>query len=441
MSDHGTPPADGREQLLRRLLAARQAAEPTASPASSAAADGIPEAWTRFDRHPGYERLMVPRALADLRGLRNPYFTVHDGRAGATTRIGRRELLNFSSYNYLGLCGHPEVDAAAKQAIDRYGTSVSSSRLVAGERAPQRALEQALAALHGVEEAVVFVSGHATNVSTIACLFGPRDLIVHDALIHNSVLEGALRSGAARRSVPHNDLDALDQLLVAQRRQYERVLIVAEGLYSMDGDVPDLAGLVAIKRRHGAFLMIDEAHSLGVLGARGFGIAEHAGIDGAEVDIWMGTLSKTLASCGGYIAGSRALVEHLKYAAAGFVYSVGIAPPLTAAALAALQLMQREPQRVATLRQRSQRFTALLQAAGIDTGLGAGHAVVPVMLGNSLRAVEVSNALFARGINVQPVTYPAVGEGAARLRFFLSSTHDEAQLDEAVAALVAALAG
>jgi 8-amino-7-oxononanoate synthase len=374
----------------------------------------------------------VPRAAADRLGLKNPFFIAHEGVAGAVTHIGGREYINFSSYNYLGLAGHPAVNKAAREAIDRYGTSASASRLVAGERPIQRELEEALAELYGVEDCVVFVSGHATNVSTIAILFGPKDLIVHDALIHNSVLEGARLSGAQRRSFPHNDLAALDALLTDIRGQFERMLIVVEGHYSMDGDVPDLPRLIEIKRRHQAFLMVDEAHALGVLGQTGRGSHEHHGIAGTDVDIWMGTLSKTLAGCGGYIAGTRVLVELLKYAAPGFVYSVGISPPLAAASLAALRLMQKEPERVVRLQENARQFLKLAREAGIDTGRSQGYAIVPAIVGGSLKATKLSNRLFECGINVQPIVYPAVEEKAARLRFFLSSTHSEAHLSAVI---------
>jgi len=304
------------------------------------------------------------------------------------------------------------------EAIDRYGTSASASRLVAGERPIQRELEKALADLYEVDECIVFVSGHATNVSTIGYLFGPKDLVIHDSLIHNSVLEGIKLAGATRRSFPHNDLQALDNILADIRSQFERVLVVVEGLYSMDGDVPDLPALIDIKRRHKAFLMVDEAHSLGVLGETGRGVREHFGIAGKDVDIWMGTLSKTLASCGGYIAGERALVEHLKYAAPGFVYSVGIAPPLAAASLQALRIMLREPERVQRLQQRAHLLLQTMKAAGIDIGSAQGFAVIPAITGSSLKAARLSNQLFDAGINVQPIIYPAVEEKAARLRFF-----------------------
>jgi 8-amino-7-oxononanoate synthase len=435
---HSSLGLKAKQQLIDRFLGKKAGAGETARAAvmpSLRPHAAVPEAFTRFDRHPLYEKLLVPRAAADRLGLKNPFFIAHDGVAGALTRIGGREYINFSSYNYLGLAGHPAVNKAAREAIDRYGTSASASRLVAGERPIQRELEEALAELYGVEDCVVFVSGHATNVSTIATLFGPKDLIVHDALIHNSVLEGARLSGAQRRSFPHNDLSALDALLNDIRGQFERVLIVVEGHYSMDGDTPDLPRLIEIKRRHQAFLMVDEAHALGVLGQTGKGSHEHHGIAGTDVDIWMGTLSKTLAGCGGYIAGSRALVELLKYAAPGFVYSVGISPPLAAASLAALRLMQKEPERVGRLQQNAQRFLQLAHEAGLDTGRSQGYAIIPIILGGSIKVTKLSNQLFERGINVQPIVYPAVEEKAARLRFFISSMHSEAHLSAVIDAL------
>jgi 8-amino-7-oxononanoate synthase len=423
------------QRRMRKTELERSAPVRTQALDRSEHSDSIPDSWCRFDMHPDYQQLRILNEGAEKLGVSNPFFRVHEGCAGATTLIGADTFTNFSSYNYLGLAGHPEVNAAAKAAIDRYGTSASASRLVSGERPIHRELEQALAAVHGVDDCVVFVSGHATNVSTIGHLFGPKDLIVHDALIHNSALIGSQLSGARRMPFAHNDWEALDQLLTQCRLQYERVLIVIEGLYSMDGDVPDLPQFVEIKRRHRAFLMVDEAHSLGVLGRGGGGIQEHFGLRGADVDIWMGTLSKALASCGGYIAGARALVEHLKCAAPGFVYSVGMPPPAAAAALTALRLMQAEPQRSQMLQTRGRQFLEAARARGLDTGLSMGLSVIPTITHSSLKAARLSEALFRRKINVQPIVYPAVQERSARLRFFMSSEHTEAQIRTTVEAL------
>lgn len=390
--------------------------------------DAVPEKYYRFHLHPGYQQLRIMNDGAARLGVSNPFFKLHEGLAGATTRINGKSYINFASYNYLGLCGHPAVSDAAKDAIDRYGTSVSASRPVSGERPIHRELEQALAKAYDVDDAVAFVSGHATNVTTLGYLFGPKDLIIHDELIHNSVMLGAQLSGAKRLQFPHNDWTALDTILKGQRHHFERILIVLEGIYSMDGDFPDLPRFIEIKRRHRAFLMVDEAHSFGVMGRTGLGIREHFGLRGSDVDIWMGTLSKSLAGCGGYIAGETALVEHLKFLAPGFLYSVGMPPPLAAASLAALKCMQREPQRVETLQSLGQFFLSQAKAAGIDTGGSAGFSVIPAIAGSSLKATRLASALFERGINVMPIIHPAVPEKSARLRFFMSCSHTEEQI-------------
>ena len=421
--------------LLDRILKrkATKAAEDFSAAEGSANASLCPDSrFTDFSKHPLYKQVSLMESAAELFRIGNPFFKVHEGKGGAHTIINGKSYCNYSHYNYLGLNGDPRVNAAAMEAMEHYGTSAGASRLVAGERPIQRELEKALAEIYGTEDCVVFVSGHATNVSTISTLFGLKDLIVHDSQIHNSIVEGCRLSGATRHPFPHNDLDALEQFLANNRKRFEHVLIVVEGHYSMDGDIVDLPELVAMKKRFSTFLMVDEAHGLGVLGAHGKGLAEHFGVDGREVDIWMGTLSKTLASCGGYITGSKALVDILKFAAPGFVYSVGISPPLAAASLRALQIMLAEPERVRRLHENTQLFLSLAKKAGLDTGSSEGFAIIPIIVGSSRKAITISNALFEHGINVQPIIHPAVEEKSARLRFFLSCDHEEADIRRTV---------
>jgi 8-amino-7-oxononanoate synthase len=423
-----------QQALERRLRQTGQVNTIEAPVVSPQAAINIPEQHYRFHLHPGYQQLRILNEGAVRLGIDSPFFKLHQGIAGATTLIGDREYINYASYNYLALSGHPEINEAAKAAIDRYGTSVSASRLVSGERPIHRELEQAIAKAYAVDDAIILVSGHATNVTSIGYLFGPNDLIVHDEFIHNSILQGISLSGARRLSFPHNDWPALDALLTGQRHQFEQVLVVLEGIYSMDGDYPDLPRFVEIKQKHKTFLMVDEAHSFGVMGKTGLGIREHFELEGSDVDIWMGTLSKALAGCGGYIAGETALVEHLKFLAPGFLYSVGMSPPLAAASLAALERLQREPERVTALQERGRFFLDQARAAGIDTGTSTGLAIIPAITGSSIRAARLSAALFERGINVQPILYPAVPEKTARLRFFVSCRHSEAQIRQTVQA-------
>lgn len=386
-----------------------------------------------------YRALRARLDALDELGIASPFFHVHDGITGSEAEIGGRRLINFANYNYVGLSGDPDVTRAAQDAAARYGTSVSASRVVSGERAVHRELEREIARFLGAEDAIAYIGGVTANVSTISHLFGPEDVVFVDQFVHNSAMQGAELSGARRLVFPHNDWSALDGMLGRVRSQHRRALVVIEGVYSADGDIPDLARFVEVKARHHALLMVDEAHSLGVLGDRGRGITEHAGVDPKRVDILMGTLSKSLASCGGYIAGSAALVEYLKYTSPGFVFSVGMTPGNAAAALAALQKLEAEPERVALLHDRAAVFLSLCREAGFDTGASAGTPVVPVIVGDSLRAARLSAMLFERGINVQPMVAPSVPDDQARLRFFVACTHTHAQLRTAVDATRAAL--
>lgn len=399
----------------------------------------IPAEDYRFDQLPEYRKLKRTMAQFALTGVPNPYFTVHEGVTRDTTRIGGRELISFASYNYIGMSGDPEVNAAVIEAVKKYGTSVSASRLVSGEKDLHGQLERAIAEWVGVDASVVMVGGHATNETTIGHLVGPGDLIVHDSLSHNSIVQGAILSGARRRPFPHNDWQALESILAEVRASYRRILVVVEGVYSMDGDFPNLPRFIDVKQRYKSWLMVDEAHSMGTMGKTGRGIGEHFGIDPRQVDIWMGTLSKSFGSCGGYIAGSNELIEYLRYTAPGFVFSVGLSPPNAAASLASLGVLRKRPERVATLQARARLFLEEAKRRRLNTGDSDQTAVVPVITGNSLHALLLSRKLFEKGINVQPILYPAVEESAARLRFFINSTHSEEQIRYAVAATADAL--
>lgn len=382
--------------------------------------------WYQFDRTPEY--LNLERDLEKAERIGSPFFRVYEGIAGDLTRIDGREYINYSSYNYLGMCGDPKISAAAQAAIDEYGTSVSASRVVSGERSLHQELEREIADLLGTEDCIAYIGGHATNVTTIGHLFGDRDLIVYDALSHNSIRQGCLLSQATALEFRHNDWQTLDRLLGEHRHQYQKVLIAIEGIYSTDGDIAPLPEIIAIKKRYQTFLMVDEAHSIGVIGDRGGGIREYFQVSSDDVDLWMGTLSKSFASCGGYIAANRAIVKYLKYTAPGFVFSVGMSPANTAAALAAIRLLRSEPERVTQLQARAKLFLTLAQEFRLNTGSSQDSAIVPIIVGEPRKAVELAEALFRRGINVHPMVYPSVPYNGARLRFFLSSTHTEAQI-------------
>ena len=406
--------------------AATQAA--TQAAAQAAAPKPVEPSSFRIELFPEYVQLKARMAWLEGLGVQNPYFGVHEAICKNTTQMNGRAVLNFSSYNYVGNSGDALVTQAAQEALERYGSSVSASRMASGEKPLTLELERALAGFFGTEDCVVFVSGHATNVTVIGHIIGPEDLVVHDALAHDSIIQGAQLSRAKRRPFPHNDWQALDALLTDIRADFRRVLICIEGTYSMDGDIPDLPKFVEVKKRHKALLLVDEAHSAGTVGKTGRGIGEYHGVASQDVELWMGTLSKSFASCGGYIAGSHALVEWLKYTTPGFVYSVGISPPNAAAALAALRQLQAHPKRVQKLQANAALFLKLLKERGIDTGMSKDTPIVPAIIGNSYICLKLSDALKRKDINVQPILHPVVEESAARLRFFLSSTHSEEEL-------------
>ena len=424
--------------LMRRSQQGGQA--PAVVERTAPSLDAIGEEFYKPEHFPVYKHLLAQQDVLNQLGVKNPYFNCHTDVSRNTISIDGQDYINYSGYNYLGLSGDPELNAAVTAAVERYGTSVSASRIVSGEIPLHRELEAELAAFHGVEDAVVFVSGYGTNVSTIGHLFGPKDLLLHDSLIHNSAMTGCVLSGARRLPFPHNDYDALERLLREHRTRHERVCVLTEGVFSMDGDIPDLRRLIDIKSRYKALLMVDEAHSAGTIGATGRGIAEHCGIDPRGVDIWMGTLSKSFASCGGYIAGSQALTLNLRYAAPGGVlYSVGVSPANAAAALAAVRKIGRVSHRVKSLADNSRLFLSLAQSEQLNTGPSCDSPVVPVIVSNSVHCLKLADRLFKAGINVQPMLHPAVSEEASRLRFFIAALHTAEQIRFTVAATAAML--
>ncbi|RLS35967.1 MAG: aminotransferase class I/II-fold pyridoxal phosphate-dependent enzyme [Planctomycetota bacterium] len=368
-------------------------------------------------------------------GLENPFLRANQRVRGRTARIAGHDVVSFTSFDYLGLAGHPDVTRAAKEAIDRFGCSASASRMVGGNNTQLDELDAELASFVGTERATVFPCGYGTNASVFGHLFGADDLILYDELAHNSIVQGAVASKAGKRSFRHNDHRQLDGLLRDLRSRYRRVVVALEGVYSMDGDYPDLPEFIEVKRRHDALLYVDEAHSVGTMGPEGRGICDHFGVDPAEGDLWMGTISKALGAGGGYLAGSERLIRYLGYTTPAFVFSTACSPPNVAAALEGLKVIGREPWRVTRLRERSEFFLKLAADCDLDTGPSGDTPVIPVIVGSSNRAILVSQLLLERGINAQPILYPAVRESAARVRFFITAEHSEEQIARTVGVL------
>lgn len=368
----------------------------------------------------------------------NPYFVPHDSPLLDTSIINGKAVLDFGSYNYVGMSGRKEVSDAAKAAIDKYGTSASGSRLLAGEKPVHAELEREIAEWKHAESALVCVGGHSTNVTVVGNFCGKNDLIVYDALAHNSIEQGCKLSEAMSRPFPHNDAKALDQILAAQRQFFEKVLIVVEGAYSMDGDVADVPAFVALKKKYGCFLMVDEAHSACVLGPTGGGVDEYFGLAPEDVDIKMGTLSKGLGTCGGYLAGRKCVIDYLRYNLPGFVFSVGMSPALAAGSLEAIRLLRHNPDIMKRLHDNIDFFTSEAKKRHLDICLAGKSAVLPVLVGKDEDAFALSNEMTRRGVFVPPAVYPAVPRGKARLRFDVISEHKPEQISLALDTLLKA---
>ncbi|MDO5308432.1 MAG: aminotransferase class I/II-fold pyridoxal phosphate-dependent enzyme [Planctomycetia bacterium] len=430
------------EHILSTLFTAREVVEATRKylgggrvfEDANTRAFEIDETCYDVAKFPEYRAIHEKMELAQRLGMSH-FFEPHEGAAGATIRINGKDYINFSTYNYIGTSGEPSVTKAAQDAVAQYGTTAGASRIVAGELPLHRQLENEITDFLGTEDTIVLVGGHQTNESIIGHLMGADDLILHDSLAHNSIVQGCILSGARRRPFPHGDWEACDKILQQHRGKYRRVLIVVEGVYSMDGDYPNLPEFIKVRNKYRTLLMIDEAHSIGVLGKTGRGIGEHFGVARGDVDVWMCTLSKTFGSCGGYISGRKELIEYLKYTAPAFMFSVGMPPAQAAAAIASLNVLKREPERAQKLRDNSAYFIELARGYGMNVGLAQNTGVVPVIIGNSILTLKASHMLYERGINAHPILHPAVEERHARIRFFLTSLHTREQIKTTVDAL------
>lgn len=428
------------EKLRARMAGVRPPAKPVADddqPAPRTAKIKLRSEFSDFSKFPELREYTNACWYYDKQGYEWNMFRKHAGMAGAEIEVEGRRMINYSSFNYLDLSGDERVRAAAKQAIDDFGMATGSGRIIMGEIPLFRQFEQELAQALGVEDAVLGVSGYGMNVATIGYLMRKQDLIVYDELVHNSMLTGAKLSGARRFSFPHNDCDALERLLAEHRGSYERVLIMTEGVFSMDGDIPDIPRLIDIKKRYQALLMVDEAHSIGVIGRRGLGVVDHFGVDPADIDIHYASMSKSFGTIGGYIAGRKELITMLKHYSPGLgLYIASPTPANAASGLAALRIMLAEPQRAHRVIENADYFRKRLQAVGFDTGPSAGSGVVPVMLCESELALWMAIKLFENHISTFPMLFPVVPRNAARLRFFLSVAHTREHLDCTIDMLV-----
>jgi 8-amino-7-oxononanoate synthase len=378
--------------------------------------------------------------LEPMEALRAVYHKPLD-TLGSEYASSGRHFVSFANYDYLGLALDGRIKQAACSAIMETGLGVGASRLVGGERAIHGELERELAELLGMEDTLALVSGYMTNVSLVGHLLTSNDLVLVDELSHNSIMVGTDVSRGRIGRFAHNDLDHLEFLLSRHRGSTNRALVVVEGLYSMDGDIPDLPRLLELKERYGAWLMVDEAHSLGVLGRHGRGIAEHFGVEPADIDLLVGTLSKTLGACGGFVAGRKEVIDWLRFTLPAYVFSVGLSPAIAAGVRAAIALLQDEPWRVEQLQRNSTEFLEQAKSRGLNTGPAIGAGVVPILLPTQEDCMSIALDLLEAGFYAPPILKMAVPKGKPRIRFFISALHTAEQIKEVLNRLELAIDG
>ena len=354
---------------------------------------------------------------------------VEEIKGGSRVIVNGREMGMYASYSYLGLIGHPRINAAAKAAIDKYGTGTNGVRLLAGSLTIHTELEETIAAFKHAEAAVTYSSGYSTNLTVISTLMGRGDYVISDKLNHASIVDGCLMSGAEFRRFKHNDMEELERRL-QQIPSDAAKLVVADAVFSMDGDVLDLPRTVQLCRKYHAWLMIDEAHSIGVLGKTGRGIEEHFGLDDV-IDIKMGTLSKTIPSVGGYVAARKDLISYLRHASRAYIFSAALPPAQAAAANEAFKVILDEPWRIDKVNANGRQFIDGLKKAGFDTMLTT-TAIVPVLCGTDERAFALTRNCQHQGLFVLPVVSPAVPEGFSRLRATVTAAHEPDEIDYAL---------
>jgi glycine C-acetyltransferase len=340
---------------------------------------------------------------------------------------GYGEMIMLGGYSYLGLIGHPKINAAAKAAVDKFGTGTHGVRLLAGTLSLHNELERRIAEFKKADDAITMSSGYATNLATISSLLRKGDTVICDKLNHASIVDGCMLSMAKFVRFRHNDMDHLERRL-RDANPHGRKLVVADAVFSMDGDIINLPEMARLCKKYGAYLMIDEAHSIGVIGKTGHGIEEHFDLPPDTIDIKMGTLSKTIPSAGGYVAGNEQLITFLKHEARAFIYSAAIPPASAGAALAALDVIEEEPWRVEKIQTNFHHFTKKLKSAGFDL-LKTETAIVPVVCGSLEDTAKVARHCQYNGIFVQTISAPVVPAGTSRLRACVSAAHDLEDLD------------
>jgi glycine C-acetyltransferase len=343
-------------------------------------------------------------------------------------KVDGREVINLASNNYLGLVNHPKLKEAAEKAVREFGVGSGAVRTITGTLAMHLELEEKIAAFKHTEACVVFQSGFTANAGTVSAILTPNDHIISDALNHASIIDGCRLSRAKIHVFRHKDTEHAEEILTSLADMPGNKLLITDGVFSMDGDIGPLDKLTALAEKYGAIMMVDDAHSSGVLGANGRGTVDHFGLHG-RVQIQVGTLSKAIGALGGYVCGSRDLIDYLYHRARPFLFSTSHPPAVTAACLAAFDLLVNEPERVSLLWDNTNYFKQLLKQEGFDTGLSETP-IVPIIIGETKAAMEYSRALFEEGLWATGIGFPTVPQGMARIRTIVTSAHSRVQLDQ-----------
>lgn len=371
--------------------------------------------------------------IEKLKG-RNLYFYLQsiEGPSGPRVMIDGKEKINLSSYNYPSIVNHSKINEAAKKAIDKYGVGPSGVRLLAGTSPIHKELEAKIAEFSGTEDALTYSSGYVTNMTLVSTLCGRRDLVIMDKLDHASIIDGCMLSDANHKIYLHNDMESLENILADSKKKYKGKfkLIVVDAVYSMDGDIANLPEISRLAREYGAYLMVDEAHSIGNIGKTGHGIEEYFGIKNA-VDIHMGTLSKAIPSMGGYIAGDKDLITYLKHSSRAFIFSASIPQINIAVAKASFEVIEDEPWRMIQLHQRAEQFRTGLKKMGYDTGY-SNTALIPIMIRDEEKTLNLARLINDRGLFVMPILFPAVPKNTDRLRTHVQAGHTETDISRAL---------
>ncbi|MCG3225157.1 MAG: aminotransferase class I/II-fold pyridoxal phosphate-dependent enzyme [Candidatus Heimdallarchaeota archaeon] len=360
----------------------------------------------------------------------NTYMLPIEGSTGRTVTVGGEEFIMLGSYSYLGLINHPEIIKVAHETLDKYGSGAGGVRLLTGTTDLHKRLENRIAEFKQTEDSIVYSSGYVTNMTLISTLLGKNDLVIIDKYDHQSIYDGCILSKADWKRFNHNDLTDLDRVLEEHRKNYERVLVIVDGVFSMDGDIAPMPEIVEIAKKHDSFTMVDDAHGLGAIGPNGKGVEDYYDMKPGSIDIMMGTLSKAIPSVGGYVAGNKKMITYLRYTSNAFIFSAALPPVMAAVALKALDIIETEKDRVQALQKNISTFITRVKEMGYNTLKSKDTPIVPVIIGDDIKTFRFAKKMKKEGVLVPPIVYPAVPRESGRLRCCVMATHTEEDMEK-----------